>query len=318
MPAPVESIRVERGWLGAPAGTLGNPTVWLFAAAIALFTVVSWGYLSGLVPAWVAIAVNAVALYVVFTPLHESMHGIAHEVRWVNDAIGRVAGAALTITLPLFRGVHYEHHSHTNDPVRDPDLGVARRPRWLLPLWCLAIPSEYRVKFYGHRLWRTRAQLVEVLALDAAIVGGLGVALAGGWGVALAVLWLVPAALAVVVLAFAFDFLPHYPYDTAARYFDTRITPGAVLNAVLLGQNHHLIHHLWTTIPWYRYRRVFTATRDELARRGCRIGWRVTPLPAGVPTLAGRQAARSAVSSRALSRRMSCWLAASKCLTSTA
>jgi fatty acid desaturase len=284
----------------------------LLVATYALLALGTWGYLAGGWAVGTTIAVNALAIYVGFTPLHEAMHGIAHPSKGWNAAIGRLAGVPLTISLPLFRGVHYEHHSHTNDPARDPDLGVARQPRWLLPLWCLAIPTEYRAKFYGHRLWRTRAQLVEALALDAAIVGGLGVALAGGWGVALVVLWLAPAALAVLVLGFAFDFLPHYPYDNAARYFDTRITPGAVLNVVLLGQNQHLIHHLWTTIPWYRYRRVFTATRDELARRGCRIGWRVTPLPAGVPALAGRQAARGAVSSRALSRRMRRRAASSK------
>ena len=98
-------------------------------------------------------------------------------------------------------------------------------------------------------------------------------------------MWLVPAVLAVIFLAFAFDFLPHYPYDTDARYFDTRITPGRVLNTVLLGQNYHLIHHLWTTIPWYRYRRVFAATERDLTARGCRIGWQVTPLPDGVPAI---------------------------------
>ncbi len=66
------------------------------------------------------------------------------------------------------------------------------------------------------------------------------------------VVWLGPALLAVLLLAFAFDFLPHYPYDTAERWFDTRIYPGRVQFAVVLGQNYHLIHHLWTTIPWSR------------------------------------------------------------------
>jgi len=44
----------------------------------------------------------------------------------------------------------------------------------------------------------------------------------------------------------------------------------------LLGQNYHLIHHLWTTIPWYRYQRVFRAIRPELEARGSRIGWTVS------------------------------------------
>jgi fatty acid desaturase len=49
---------------------------------------------------------------------------------------------------------------------------------------------------------------------------------------------------------------------------------------LLLGQNYHLVHHLWTTIPWFRYRQVFAAIHPDLERRGCRIGWWVRPLPA--------------------------------------
>ena len=281
MPAGATPLRVDRTWIGAPAGTLGNPTAWLLVATLVLLAIGSGGYLTGALPAWAAVAVNAVGIYVGFTPLHEAMHGVAHERRALNGTIGRLAGIPLTVTLPLFRGVHHEHHSHTNDPARDPDLIVARRPRWLLPLWFLGIMVEYRTKFYGHRLWRTRGQLVEAIAMDIVLLGVVVTAARGGWLTPLLVLWLGPAALAVLFLAFAFDFLPHYPYDSDARYLDTRAYPGAALNAVLLGQNYHLIHHLWTTIPWYRYRRVFAATESALRARGCRIGWTVTPLPGG-------------------------------------
>ncbi len=282
------SIRVDRGWLGAPSGTVGNPTTWLFAGAVALLAVGSWGYLAGALSVAVTIAVNAVGLYVIFTPLHEAMHGIAHESRWVNGAIGRCAGIPLTMPLPLFRAVHYEHHSHTNDARRDPDFVVGRRPAWLMPLWCIGVTTEYRLKFYGHRLWRTRGQLAEAIAVDVALIAIVAWAVARGAIGTLGVVWLVPGTLAVLFLAFAFDYLPHYPYDTGARWFDTRIYPGRTLNALLLGQNYHLIHHLWTTIPWYRYRRVFAETRADLGAGGCRIGWRVTPLPEGVSPLATR------------------------------
>jgi beta-carotene hydroxylase len=288
MPAPVEAVRVDRAWVGAPAGTLANPTVWLLGASYALLGLGSAGYLAWGWPAWATIAMNAVAIYVGFTPLHESMHGIAHESKWVNATIGRLAGIPFTVPLPLFRAAHYEHHSHTNDAGRDPDLVVAHAPRALLPLWLLGVVATYRTAFYGRRLWRSTGQLVEAMAMDVAIDGVLISAIVGGWIGSLAVVWLGPAAFAVLFLAFAFDFLPHYPYDTSARYFDTRVYPGRILNALLLGQNHHLIHHLWTTIPWYRYRRVFTATQSDLVARGCRIGWRVTPLPEDIPALAPR------------------------------
>jgi beta-carotene hydroxylase len=285
VPAPVEAIPVDRKWVGAPAGTLTNPTVHLLVLALVLLGIGDAGYLAWGWPAWATIAVNATALYVVFTPLHEAMHGIAHESRGMNAAIGRLAGVVLTVPLPLFRGVHYEHHSHTNDPARDPDHVVARRPRVLLPIWCVGVIVVYQTAFYGRRLWRSTGQLVEAVVTDLVLVAILVAAVAGGFFAQLAVVGIVPAVLALLFLAFAFDFLPHYPYDTRARYFDTRIYPGRALNAVLLGQNYHLIHHLWTTIPWFRYRGVFGATEQDLAARGVRIGWWVGPLPAGIAML---------------------------------
>jgi beta-carotene hydroxylase len=143
----------------------------------------------------------------------------------------------------------------------------------------------YQTAFYGRRLWRSTGQLVEAVVTDLVLVAILVAAVAGGFFAQLAVVGIVPAVLALLFLAFAFDFLPHYPYDTRARYFDTRIYPGRALNAVLLGQNYHLIHHLWTTIPWFRYRGVFGATEQDLAARGVRIGWWVEPLPAGIAML---------------------------------
>lgn len=279
----METIKVERSWIGAAPGWIANPTLWLLALSGTLLAVGLAGYRSGAFPDGIVVLVNAVAIYLSFTVLHDAMHGTAHEDGRVNAVLGRVAAIPLTISFPLFRSVHHEHHSHTNDPERDPDLIVARAPRILLPLWCLVVLLEYRVKFFGHRLWRNRAELAEVVLVDLALVGIGVAALTGGWFAALAVTWILPALVAEAMLAFSFDFLPHYPYDTAARYFDTRIYPGKVLNVVLLGQNYHLIHHLWTTIPWYRYQGVFGKIHGALDERGCRIGWAVRPLPEGVP-----------------------------------
>jgi beta-carotene hydroxylase len=273
-------LKVDRAWIGAPSGrAIENPTVWLALGTVALLALGTWGHLAGVFGWWTTVPINALGIYLGFTVLHEAMHGIAHPNRRVNALLGRLGGIPLTISFPLFRAVHYEHHSHTNDPQRDPDLIVAHTPRLLLPLWCLAIFVEYRAKFYGRRLWRDRAQVTEALAWEAIMVLITVVAITGGWFVPLLVVWFAPAALAIVFLGICFDFLPHYPYDTDRRYFDTRIYPGRALNVVLLGQNYHLVHHLWTTIPWFRYQRVFAEIRADLVRRGCRIGWQVTPLP---------------------------------------
>jgi beta-carotene hydroxylase len=282
----VDPVRLDRKWLGATrASAWANPTVWLFVAGYGLLAAGSVGYLAGALPAALVVPVNAIAIYLCFTVMHEGVHRVAHRnPRW-NDALARLSALPLTFTFPMFRAVHNEHHAHTNDGARDPDYIVARSPRWAAPLWFVGVIVEYRLHFYGRKLWRSRADLFEGIAMDALLAGVLLAALATGNLGTLFVVWLGPALLAVLVLAFAFDFLPHYPYDTAERGYDTRIYPGAILNAVLLGQNYHLIHHLWTTIPWYRYRGVFAQIGPELRANGCRIGWRVASLPDAVPRL---------------------------------
>ena len=266
-------IKVSRDWVGAPAGTLKNPTCWLFLASVSMLTVGIGGYLLGRLPVAATIAINAIAIYLVFTVMHDSMHRTAHESRFINDLLGRLSALPLTVTMPLFRAVHYEHHSHTNDPERDPDLIVSRQPKWALPCWCLAVIVEYRRHYFGRRLWRDRADLVEALSMEAFLLTAILAAVVTGTFGTLVIVWLAPALIAVTALALCFDFLPHYPYGSQERYLDTRIYPGRFLNLLLLGQNYHLIHHLWTTIPWFRYQRVFSEVESELVERGARIEW---------------------------------------------
>ena len=118
-----------------------------------------------------------------------------------------------------------------------------------------------------------RASLRTAMAVDAALLAFLGWAFTAGPGAWVGWLWLAPALLAVFWLALAFDYVPHYPMTQQGRYYDSRIYPGRIANALLLGQNYHLIHHLWNTIPWYRYQEVFEGQEAEFRERGCPIGW---------------------------------------------
>jgi beta-carotene hydroxylase len=284
-------IKVQRNWVGAPIGTLRNPTFWLFIAAVTTFSTATAAHLAGGLPIAVTVLMNAAAIYIGFTVMHESMHGIAHANRRANRWLGNVASLMLTVPMPLFRAVHYEHHAHTNDGERDPDLFLARSPWWLLPLWSLRVLVEYRSHFYGRRLWRKKRDLYAGLVNDAALVSAIATAALTGHLGTLMVVWWGPAMVAIVFLALSFDYLPHAPYDSAERYHDTRIYPGATANAILLGQNYHLIHHLWTTIPWYRYRLVFEAIRPELEQRGARIGGLLPPSPRELGEAVERRAA---------------------------
>ncbi len=223
----------DRRWVGAPSGSLANPTLWLGAVVLLMLGIGFIGYLTGALSPIATVAVNATAAYLAFTVMHEGTHGTGHRSHLVNRMLGRIMAPPLLLSFAVFRAVHHEHHSHTNDAGRDPDFIVARAPRVLLPFWCLVVVFEYRLAFYRRRLWRSRGECAEAVAIDVAFLAVVAAAIAGGWLVPLLVLWVVPAAVAVLFLAFAFDFLPHYPYDTDARYFDTRAYPGRLLNAHL-------------------------------------------------------------------------------------
>ena len=267
-----QRILVPRRWVGAP-DRAWNPTVALSLAVVASFLGIAVASQVGSLSPWFAIPGLGLCYYVIFTPLHDSTHGVAHRNRTLNAAIGRAAGFALMLPFPLFRAAHLTHHAHTNVPGHDPDLMVARSPRWLAPFWFALTPFHYRSMVYGRGMLRTHSARIEAIATEAAIVLLIVGCVATGHAMPLLQLWVLPATLAILLLAFAFDLLPHHPHTTQERYYDTRIYPGRVLNALLLGQNYHLIHHLWTTIPWYRYERAFRDVESELRERGAPIGW---------------------------------------------
>ena len=86
--------------------------------------------------------------------------------------------------------------------------------------------------------------------------------------VPVAVLWIIPARLTFLYLAIFFAWLPHFPYEHTDRFRNTRITlfPGS--GWLLLQQDRHLIHHLYPSIPWYRYRAAHRELASLLTEQG--------------------------------------------------
>jgi fatty acid desaturase len=67
-------------------------------------------------------------------------------------------------------------------------------------------------------------------------------------------------------LAITFDFLPHYPHQAQAKDQPFQCTSNRVgmewlLTPVLLFQNYHLVHHLYPTVPFYRYLKIWYARK---------------------------------------------------------
>ncbi|WIM10002.1 fatty acid desaturase [Enhydrobacter sp.] len=63
-----------------------------------------------------------------FMPLHEAVHKTAFRTRWLNIAFGHLCGAAIGFPYEYYSVFHWEHHRHTQDPAKDPELLVMPLP----------------------------------------------------------------------------------------------------------------------------------------------------------------------------------------------
>jgi fatty acid desaturase len=255
-----------RRW-GLPAAATAWPTLALCLGALILQAGATALALSGRVPPALAVAVNALCAYAQFTVAHDAAHGAVSRLRPLNEAAGAVAALALAAPFAAFRRIHLHHHAHVNDPVEDPDYWVVGKtwPRTLLR-FATTWPQYYRVYFLRLR------------AFDAALAISVGTVLAFGAAGVLAfragrlgdlfLFWLLPAQLAVTLLAFLFDYLPHRPHTQRGRMVDTVSVTDRWLDAPFLGQNLHLLHHLFPSIPWYRYRSAWDEAEESIRAEG--------------------------------------------------
>jgi beta-carotene hydroxylase len=235
------------------------PTVALFAGATA-------GALLGHIGLPFAMAVNAAALYGYFTVLHDASHRSVAVNETLNDWIGKIAAYWLSPfgMFDLFRWCHMQHHRFANS-LQDPDryTGIGR---WSLPLRWLTFDFYQVGYFFMHardRLDRIKSEVVTGATLTIALFAAAGMT-GHFWGLLL--LWLLPARIAIFVLVLTFDFLPHHPHETTQQenpYRATSIRAGMewLLTPLLLCQNYHLVHHLYPTVPFYRYLAVWESRK---------------------------------------------------------
>ena len=259
---------------GETVPALSWPIVGIFTAALALFAASSWAAIAHRVPSAVTIVLNAVAIFVMFTVLHDASHYSISSTRWVNGAFGR---AAMLFVSPLiaFHGwgfIHIEHHRHTNDDERDPDHFASHGPWWQLPVR-FAMMDAPILGFYARNLKRRpRAELAETAALITVSIAVLITTLITGSFWLLLVIYVIPERITVIVLAWWFDWLPHHGLeDTQSenRYRATRNRVGLewLLTPLLLSQNYHLVHHLHPSVPFYRYLRTWRRNEEAYLER---------------------------------------------------
>ena len=264
---------------GEKVPTISWPIVAIFSGALVVFAVSTWGAFTHRVVAPVTVSLSATAIFVLFTVLHDAAHYSISTHRWVNVAFGRVAMLFVSplISFKSFAFIHIEHHRNTNDDDNDPDHFVTGAPTWQLPLRFPLMDVPYLGFLVRNVRRRPRAEVQETgLLLATAVAVVLTCAVTGHLWM-LAVAYLIPERIAVFVLAWWFDWLPHHDLEETQRenrYRATRNRVGSewILTPLLLSQNYHLVHHLHPSIPFHRYVAAWRKNEEAYLERDAAIG----------------------------------------------
>lgn len=251
------------------------PTVALSAAATLCWWAAIVGHVAGLLDTPTAVALAFVSAYASLTPAHDAAHGNvggrAHP--WLDVVVGQISLFCLLGPFLPFRTVHLRHHAHTNDPERDPDMWMSAS-RLQIPLraatilqyywWCYWCPPPGVRTEHHHRLY--------AVVFFSLLGAGFAALIAAGHLLTVLVVIVMPAWLALGVLAVVFTLLPHHPHVRGDRFLNSRARPGRWRTALLLGQNYHLVHHLWPKVPWYLYGAVYREQWAVMRARGADVG----------------------------------------------
>ncbi len=241
-----------------------SPNLLMFGAAVALIITSTVGYFIWGWVDWCVFAMNVLALHLAGTVIHDASHNSAHRDRTVNAALGHGSALILGFSFPVFTRVHLQHHAHVNDPENDPDHFVSTGG----PLWLIAARFFYHeIYFFQRRLWR-KWELLEWflgrLAVALLVVAAIHYDFLGY----LFNFWFSPALVVGIALGLFFDYLPHRPFEERDRWKNARVYPSALLNILIMGQNYHLVHHLWPSVPWYRYQPTYEVMKPLLDAKG--------------------------------------------------
>ena len=246
-------------------------TLLLFCGIVLGYYLVISSALDGSLSYIVATLVCAYLTYASFTVAHDAGHGsifkMGSPLKPIETVLGWVASVPLLLVpYRVFQKIHDRHHAFTNDPDRDPDHYTFGDKWYQVALNCMFIPFQY------HVLSVTKLRDIKIIrdtypssiAYFSLVIGLLATLVLSGYGTEVLCFVVIPNVIAVFVLTMFFDFIPHHPHTSRDRYHDTRIYPSKLLNGLLLGQNYHLIHHLYPRLPWYKYKEVYLRILPDL------------------------------------------------------
>ena len=264
-------------------GGVAWPTVCYALVVFFSYGLVLASALAGVLSLWIATPMVITLTYLSYTVLHEAVHGTItggqQSLRWINEALGYIAGWILMTPLTAHRHEHLAHHRNTNDKHEDPDYHISQIGNSPIESFRSALQIVHiQLSHYLQHRWNkapARQNLYFCAEIVVTVVPRIALLAAGFWlegAMLLGVGWL----LGVVIVLYLFAYLVHRPHVDQGRYVDTstvlapaRLQP--LLNWVWVFQNYHSIHHLFPRVPFYQYQRLFRDIEEVMVAKGAPI-----------------------------------------------
>lgn len=243
---------------------------------VSLFTIAAVWYtvLSDIIPLWAGVIINIIAYYFLFSPIHDGLHRAISINENTNDFFTNLAMVPVSFLMgggAWARMFHMQHHRHTGKEVLDPDLEISSKgshAMWKWFIWGFHYSAYYQK--YKDRLptvkpgpWNKTRVVISLVFFGYLLFN---------FPLEFIFLWLVPTYAGISwMTAFVFSFLPHHLHkrtEGADPLDDYQATCNIVgfewlLSPIMQYQNYHLVHHLYPTVPFYRYVKIWRAHQDE-------------------------------------------------------
>ncbi len=273
------------------SGSIGWPTVLLAFVLVGADVAVIALWLDHRLPLFIGFVVNSLVAYASYTVHHDATHkaisGRRASLAWLDTLCGTVASGLVLLEYKGYASNHLRHHAHTNKN-NDPDL-LVKGPLWQVPLkwvFLMTLAAVGSVPLVGDKVvgrivsklvppgsepldsdeTRGRMRRINQLALLIVLLS-----IPFGAFVPTFLLWYLPSRIGILLLMVLFQWLPHFPFDRTDRFGATRVNRFPFSTWLLLQQDRHLVHHLYPSIPWYRYRAAYRELRPILEANGAII-----------------------------------------------
>lgn len=247
-----------------------------------------WAGLSGRIDLpWLVLPLGFTT-YAHYTLVHESVHrnivGGHRKLDWVHVLIGWYGSLVLFSSWPLLERTHKHHHSYVNTD-KDPDIYVKRSLpslvirnvfSWafqIIPIQILRLVFTDRSMAKGYINagdLMSASERVQHYATNWILLILFWGAVAAGFWMEVLMLYYLPVFVGLQLLTILFQWLPHHPFAETGRYEATRNTGRSGLNLFFIWQNWHLMHHLWPSVPFYNYERLYKRLQPVLEEKGAR------------------------------------------------